>query len=784
MYKSWFEVKAYPSNGGGLSAYFLDITDRKQLGEDLRASEQRYRSLAMATSQIVWTTERSGEVGEDSISWRAFTGQSFEQWQGSGWANALHPDDRERTLEGWHRSVADRLIYDSEYRLRRADGEYRWTAVRAVPVFDPDGSVREWVGTNTDITDHKRTFEALRQHTAQFETLLNAAPLGIFLIDADFCLREANPIALAVFNNVSNAIGKDFSEVLHILWPKDHADEALQRFRHTRDTGESFIDLEWTEDRQDLDGRQSYEWQIHRIPLADGRYGVVCYFRDLSAQVLARLAIMESEDRFRTLADNISQFAWMTDGEGSIFWYNRRWFDYTGTTLEEMQGWGWRQVHHPDHVDRVVEKFQLQLAVGEPWEDTFPLRGKDGTYRWFLSRAQPIRDDAGQVTRWIGTNTDVTESRLAKEALQENDRLKDEFLAMLAHELRNPLAAISNAVQLMKRTDSKESREWSQEMIEAQIKNLSRMVDDLLDVSRITRGKIQLRKQYLDLLPIINSAIDSARPLIEERRHRLVVDLVPESLLVEGDPTRLEQVLVNLLNNAAKYTESSGRITLSAQTEGPNILITIVDTGVGMTPELLARAFDLFAQSDRTIARSEGGLGIGLTLVKSLVEMHNGTVTAESRGPGHGSRFTIRLPLARKQTVKAVKPLKPTSTSAKNGSKVLVVDDNMDTARGMARLLKLLGHEVRVAHDGPSALEEARSHRPDIVLLDIGLPGMDGYQVARSLRDEGFDQTIIIAISGYGEEQARLRSREAGFDSHLVKPVDFDSLVALIQRPR
>jgi PAS domain S-box-containing protein len=378
---------------------------------------------------------------------------------------------------------------------------------------------------------------------------------------------------------------------------------------------------------------------------------------------------------------------------------------------------------------------------------------------------------------------DITEQKRGEEALRDNDRRKDEFLAMLAHELRNPLAAISNAIELSRRSDSAEHREWGHDVIVAQVRHLSRMIDDLLDVSRITRGKIQIRKQVLDLHPLIRSAVETAMPLMEERAHRCIVRVAPEPLQVEGDPTRLEQIIVNLLNNAAKYTETSGTITLAASAEGEDVIIHVEDTGIGMSAELLARIFDLFAQGDRSIARSEGGLGIGLTLVKSLVEMHGGEVSATSDGPGRGSRFVVRLPCAKGHPATAPRQDPPTSAAGDNGSRVLVVDDNEPTARGMAKLLKHLGYVVGIARDGPSAIETARDLRPEFVLLDIGLPGMDGYQVARKLREGVAEDAVIIAVSGYGEAQAVIRSHESGFDHHLVKPVDFDALVALLGKP-
>jgi CheY-like chemotaxis protein len=305
------------------------------------------------------------------------------------------------------------------------------------------------------------------------------------------------------------------------------------------------------------------------------------------------------------------------------------------------------------------------------------------------------------------------------------------------------------------------------------------MIDDLLDVSRITRGMICLRKEPIDLSPVVSSAVEAVRPLLEERKHELSVSIVNGGLRLDADPLRLEQILVNLLTNAAKYTDVGGHIRLSARREDSELVIEIRDTGLGIAPELLPKVFDLFVQGDRSAARTEGGLGIGLTLVRKLAELHGGSVAAASEGPGQGSRFTVRLPALAES---AARPAGPTSLPrvARQASRVLVVDDMQDTARGLAKMIKLLGHDVRVAHDGIAALEVARGHRPEIVLLDIGLPGMDGYEVARQMRQEDYcKDAVIIAVSGYGQEDDRRRSQEAGFDYHLVKPVDYGVLMVL-----
>jgi PAS domain S-box-containing protein len=376
------------------------------------------------------------------------------------------------------------------------------------------------------------------------------------------------------------------------------------------------------------------------------------------------------------------------------------------------------------------------------------------------------------------TSIAIENARLYQK-LRSNDERKDEFLAMLAHELRNPLAAIGNAVKL---TDEEKDREWSKDVIARQMKHLSHLIDDLMDVSRITRGKIQLRRDVLDLKPILESATSAVRTLIEERKHQLELDIDQTNLWVHVDPTRLEQVLVNLLNNAAKYSENAGRILLSVRHEKNQVVVAVKDTGVGIPPEELPEMFELFAQGDRSLARSEGGLGIGLTVVKKLVEMHGGTVTAQSEGIGKGSEFTIRLPSAPKPLALSPQPDEPQQMVSRR-MKILVVDDHVDTARGMARLLRRIGHDVTTAHNGPEGIEAARAHSPEFILLDIGLPGMSGYEVAVQLKkEESCKNAVIVAISGYGQAEDRRRSRQAGFDHHLVKPLDHDALLALLRR--
>jgi signal transduction histidine kinase len=397
----------------------------------------------------------------------------------------------------------------------------------------------------------------------------------------------------------------------------------------------------------------------------------------------------------------------------------------------------------------------------------------------------------------ISLQNEITERARVELALKEADRHKDEFLAMLAHELRNPLAPIYNAVQLMRRKSVDDPQlVWSRDVIERQTMHLSRLVDDLLDVSRITRGKINLTKELLDIANLISRAVETTHPLIVERAHDLVIDIPDEPLHVLGDPTRLTQALGNVLSNAAKYTERGGRIKVRVSREGPEVLIRVSDNGEGIPADLLPVIFNLFTQLDRTSGHAQGGLGIGLALVRKLVEMHGGSVTAHSEGAGRGSEFTIRLPFQSATEQIGEVPEFHTNGSSNGGvatgtqemgdrvkRRILLADDNNDALESLATLLQLGGHDVVTASNGALALECAERHRPEVMLLDIGMPLLDGYEVARRIRVQPWGRQItLVALTGWGQDSDRRRSREAGFDTHLVKPLDMDKLMDLLER--
>jgi PAS domain S-box-containing protein len=417
---------------------------------------------------------------------------------------------------------------------------------------------------------------------------------------------------------------------------------------------------------------------------------------------------------------------------------------------------------------------------------------QDGSALHVESTVSRLRDAGGEPIGSLWVLRDVSERvrvesarRLAEDALREADRRKDEFLATLAHELRNPLAPISNALQILRLSHEPLVVEKAHGIIERQLLQMVHLVDDLLDVSRISQDKVVLRRAPVDVAGVVQNAVETSRPLVDAGRHELTVRLpAPRTLTVDADVTRLTQIIANLLNNAAKYTPEGGRVEVSAQREGEQALICVKDSGVGIPPEMLPRVFDMFAQVDRSLERAQGGLGIGLALVRRLVEMHGGTVQVSSEGPGRGSTFCVRLPLA----AAGVPAAEPTLTHPLQGQDtdripVLIVDDNVDSAESLSRLLQMLGYRTRTGNDGLEAVQLAESFRPLVVLLDIGLPGLSGHDAARRIRAEPWGRDmLLIALSGWGQEDDRRKSREAGFDHHFVKPVDLEALTALLVR--
>lgn len=645
--------------------------------------------------------------------------------------------------------------------------------------------VRETAERTWIALERARTQRALVAHADQFHTLLEHTPIGVCLVDADLVLRELNPVARAAIGNVAGGVlGRGLVEIMHSLYEGPRAEEIVRGFRRTLETGQPFIEPERAERRIDRDRTEHYAWRLDRIRLSDGRFGVVCYFRNVGAQVEARQlieqsrdALRESEQRLRLIVEGARDFAIiLLDAEGRITRWNSGARNLLGYDSEEVIGRHEGLIFTPEDRADFAPQQEITRALddGRAINERWHVR-KDGSRFWGSGLLMTLRRSDERPSGFVKIMQDRTAARLAEERLRETDRRKDEFIAMLAHELRNPLAPITNAVRLLQRDPSDNPvQQEARTIIERQVRRLARLVDDLLDISRITTGRVRLQRARIDMRAVIERAVESIRPSIEQQRHSLECEVSQEPIWVCADAVRLEQVVVNLLSNAAKYTEPGGRIELGLRREGEQAVVTVRDTGIGIEPALLPHVFDLFTQAERTMARSYGGLGIGLALVRRLVQMHGGTITAHST-VGEGSEFIVRLPTtAPAHGVHRPAPAASSLQAAAQRLRMLVVDDNADAARSLALLLTAAGHEVRVAYDGLEALEAAHAFRPDLAFVDIGLPQLDGYEVARRLKaDPALSGIELAAVSGYGQVEDRRRSRAAGFRAHLVKPAGF-----------
>jgi PAS domain S-box-containing protein len=512
--------------------------------------------------------------------------------------------------------------------------------------------------------------------------------------------------------------------------------------------------------------------------------GIFVEGSDVTEAVNAAAAVRDSEARLRQLANNIPHLAWMANPDGHIHWYNDRWYAYTGASIETVGGWGWSALIDPAHAAGAIQAWRQALASGEHWEATFPLRSATGEWRMFASQATPLRDEMGKIVQWFGTNTDITDQLSAQEEITKASQRKDEFLAMLAHELRNPLAPINSAADLLTsvQLDAAQVNSTAR-IISRQVNHITKLVDDLLDVSRVTRGLVTLRLAVVDVNQLLGDAIEQVQAAAEAKHHRLIFREHELPVFVQGDPTRLVQVFANVLNNAVRYTPPNGIITAQVTVVDGKARVAVGDNGIGIVPTLLPHIFDLFTQGERSPDRSQGGLGMGLALVKSLVELHEGKVDASSAGLGQGAEFVIELP--RVATASETFSQVPAGTSENvvaHARHLMVVDDNEDAAEMLSMLLEAAGHTVQVAHHGNEALRVAKETSPAMFFLDIGLPDMDGYELAKRLRQ--LDKTgdaVLVAITGYGQPEDRDKALRSGFNYHLVKPVNLEAVLEIIE---
>jgi PAS domain S-box-containing protein len=777
-----------------------------------------FHLLAESLPQIVWVHRSDGTLEFANQRGLAYAGLAARDVASPLlMTKLLHSQDRRRVRHHWRIARKRATGYTLEARLRRGDGIYHWHLIQVHPVRDVHGAVVGWMGMATDVHAVKESEARSAFLLALSTELARIADPHDLLCTAMVRLRErlnATQVTLAELDHEQHEAillteveetGLRGSRIEISTLPIESLGPLAVESRAARTT--VIHDARHDSRAAQLSASELTPFGVGAllsVPLLRGGLPVALLFIVAAAprrwssseielgervadivwpafeKARADRALAASEERLR-LAQAVARVgAWEWDPESDLC--------FLTPECHELFGLEPRGPHRlkelldriePENVAAVKQALDACRSSG-PLEFEYRYRHPVRGQRWIHSKTGAVWHAERQ--RVVGIHLDVTERKHAEEALQEVNQRKDEFLAMLAHELRNPLAPIRNAAQIMRVYAKGNAKlEWVRAVIERQSRHLTRLVDDLLDVSRIVRGQIALEQSVVELNDVVRHALETSRPLLRDRRHELTVSIPSEPIQLEADLTRLAQVLANLLINAAKYTPEGGHIWLEAERTANEIAVRVRDTGIGIAPSLLPQVFDLFTQGARTLDRAQGGLGIGLTLVKRIVEMHGGAVEARSAGPGAGSEFIVRLPLL--PAVAAAQRLDAMDSSeADQGERirVLVVDDNVDAADSIAMLLSLQGHEVRSVHGAHEALETAQSFHPDLVLLDIGLPGMDGYEVARRLRSQRIESMRIVAITGYGQPSDRDRTRAAGFDQHLVKPIDPDMLNVLV----
>ena len=641
----------------------------------VREREARFRALVTATADVVYTMSPDWRVMRrlDGSGFIADTDTPDAQWL----ARYIPKDEQALVLASIDKAIRTRGVFKLEHRVLRVDGTRGWAFSRAIPIRDAQGEIVEWFGAARDTTEPKQAEEALRRRTEQYETLLEQVPVGVYVVDADFRIRDVNPAALPLFGDIPNVIGSDFDAVIHKLWTQECADQLVVLFRRTLETGEPYRAPERAEQRIDRLVKEYYEWRIDRIPLHDGRYGVACYFRDVSQQA--------------------------------------------------------------------ASKAKVELA---------------------LSNEKQAREDA-----------------------ESANRLKDEFLATVSHELRTPLNAILGWTELLQIGGlNGEESSRGLKTIERNARIQSQLIEDLLDVSRIITGKLQLNVTRVDVTAAVEAAVEGVRSAAENKAIRLHSVVDPQAGPVAGDPMRLQQILWNLLSNAIKFTPRGGRVDVLLKCVSSHVEMVVSDSGVGIRPEVLPFVFDRFRQADSSPSKVYAGLGLGLAIVRHLVELHGGTVRVESAGEGQGATFTVSLPLMALSGEGRVRPavrkaLKFQASAVLAGLKVLVVDDEPDSRESVAEVLTQCSASVIRASSSAEALALLDQQPVDVILADIGMPGEDGYAFIRKVRQgeaKGRRWIPAGALTAYVRPEDRHRALVGGYQMHIPKPVEAAELVAVV----
>jgi PAS domain S-box-containing protein len=739
--------------------------DRTLAEEDarLRQSEERFTRFMQHLPGLAWIKDMQGRyLYANDAAVKAFRttradlyGKTDDEVFPPATAAQFRENDR-----GALATEAGVLVIET---LAHEDGIVHQSVVSKFAIPGPDNQPVLVGGMAIDITDRLRA-------VALLNTLQDNAPVGFAFVDREFRFVRINE-ALAAINGkpAADHFGRTVQEIIPHLWPSL---EPL--YRRVLEGGEPVTNREVSGETAAAPG-QVRHWLVSYYPVCIGSEitGIGVVVSEITERKRAEEALRVANQNLQIVTDSMSAPVIRCSRDLRYLWVNRYYAQWFGRPAEEFVGRRIIDVLSKEAFDQLRPHFDEVLAGKDvQYEAEVNYRGAD--LRWIKAMYTPTLDASGQPDGWVAVVLDITDSKRQEEALREADRKKDEFLAILAHELRNPLAPLRNGLQVMKLAKNKaEAFEQSCAMMERQLGQMVRLIDDLLDVSRISRGMIVLRKERVELAKVVQGAVETSRPLIDRSSHELTLRLPEEPVYVDADRTRLAQALSNLLSNAAKYTDRGGHIWMTVEREGNDSVISVKDTGIGIPASMLPKVFEMFTQMDRSLEKSQGGLGIGLTIVKRLVEMHGGSVEVRSEGHGMGSEFIIRLPVVLSIVHGREEDGDHQPAQQKARRRILVVDDNVDAASSLALMLKMMGNDVRTAHDGLEAVEEAAAFRPELVLLDIGMPKVNGYDACRRIREQpGGKNIVIVALTGWGQDEDKRRSQEAGFNIHLVKPVE------------
>lgn len=776
VFERWLALNISPvDEENRVALVFSDITAQKKAELAIIESEKQFRLMADTIPQIIWVTDAEGNVMFLNNQYYQYTGTVPQiQTLSDMAAHIVHPDDASKVLHTFQSAMKSGKQFTIAQRNRRADGEYRRFLNRGVPYFDPEsGEITKWYGVSTDIEDLKSAEE-------KYRLLVESIDEGFCIIKmvydeegnaSDFIFMEQNP-AFAMHFPLPEPIGKGMREMV-----PDHEQYWFDLYGEVDKSGES---ARYENFAEALDRYYS----VFAFSLGKPESGLVgVLFEDITDKRRAEEMIRNSEERLRLASNAAGLGTYEYDGARDKYIWSPEVYKLYDLNLDEEPKRAFINSRiHPD--DRPAFEEMLDDSITsdsvEIRKNIYRIKGEDGSVRWVrdVNRTFYSKDE-NKVVRVIGIIYDITDTKVAEEALREAARRKDEFLAMLAHELRNPLAPVKSAIELMQDNSDEETDRMARNIIERQVDKLVRLIDDLMDISRISRNKIKLQLKKTDLREAVNVALETADPLIKEKKHAVEVVLPHVPVMINADLDRMIQIITNILTNAAKYTPDGGKIILKLKMQEDRALLSVEDTGVGIADEDKLHIFEMFRQ----VGNQNSGLGIGLSLVRTLTEMHKGSVSVSSAGRGCGSTFSISLPLVSLQPENhgsKVSEDAGAQPGVKEKLRILVVDDNKDIADLMHMALRIKGFDVEKAFDGTQGLKKAFDFRPQVALLDIGLPDISGYELAKQLK-QSFPKILLIAHSGWGQAKDRERAREAGFDHHLIKPAGIQQIVELLK---